>query len=279
MSIACRFASVAFAALFLLWFSPTAAAGQQVAMLRVESLDALGADLERIARLADPEFSREQVLGPAFEALGLTDYSWLQRSRPLGLLLPLQGLFLGSSALVGVFPVNDTDAALAALTARFDGVEVGDDGVHSLARESGEPVFVTVHQGHLVVGLNRQIVLGTVPDDVIKVTDLPPGNIVLDVDVQAIAPMAQMSLMAARQLAPQQVQAELGDADAQSVIDLSFDLLEDLMNNTSRGQLGLEVASEDIITHLRFVPRPGSTLEELTAARLPRVEVTDSRTR
>ena len=264
---------VSFLSLLLLPLAATADA--PLATLRIESLDAALADAETIAGFFDAPMEREQMLGMALEPLGLSAGDWLDRTRPLALTLPVQGMMSGANGLVAALPVKDADGALAALQGLFaDYQESG--GRHTFTREDGTMLTVEVHDGYLLASVNAAMLTGFDVEAALSGAGLPPGNLVLDLRLEPVTPMLQAALEQGRQIAKQKMTtgaegAEGDDAafDAQSMgamIDLYIDVLQDATRNVNRIQLAVEVTPQHGIIYNRLVPIPGSTLAGLIDA-------------
>lgn len=294
------------AACLLLAPLPAAAAEPHLALVRVESLDALLADVERLAALAGREMSREQLLAPVAGATGGADLSWVDGRKPWVALASMAVLAQGPQALVVAIPARDEGTAVAALGELFAAVEPDMDGVRTLAIGTGPPAAVVFRDGYLVASPSRELALAFRPQEVLARGDLPPGNLAVDVFLEAVAPMALSGLDAARRMMEQRMAAAGGEAAGEApeggaepagpdleaggtapdeppveeppaapemdsaalgaLIDLYVDVLRNLIRNSSRLQISIELGGEHLIVHQRVLPLAGSTLEGLLAA-------------
>ena len=75
------------------------AAEPNIAVLRVESLDAVLADVEKTLALADVKIGGDMIEQQIVATLGIGDLSWVDRSRPLSLVYPMKGMMLGDRIL------------------------------------------------------------------------------------------------------------------------------------------------------------------------------------
>ena len=261
-----------FSLLLALLISIAAPAGaSNVAVVRAESLDSVSSDLDRISNPEQTGFSLELL--PWLQAsLGLPDLSWVDRARPLAVALPVQGMALGAKGLVAVFPVTDAGLAMQNLTEAFENAEPDETGVLEIELEGDATLVIRPLDGLLVVGQNRGLVVGFNPQTALEPGDLPPGNLALEIDLEPIAPMVLMGLQAARQTAEQQIATpnETGKAPdpetTKAIAGIGFQLVQDLLRNTSRIQLSIEVGAEHVIAHHRLIPNGGSTLAGLIGA-------------
>ena len=257
---------------------PAAASDAPIARIRVESLDDALADAGRLASPAGHEVSREQVLSMALAAFGVTEASWLDGTRPIVAVLPMAGMLLGEKGIVAAFPVTDAAAAIEAIAASFDGHSTVDD-LHHLVRGEETSLFVIPTEGYLIASPAREIALAFELNTALATDDLPPGNIVFEVLLEPLAPLAQMGLMQGRQAMEQELAGETeggeggneGDAQAMpaaagELLGLYFDLANDVLNNTSKVQVSLEVTENDVVLHTWLTPRAESTLAGLLAA-------------
>ena len=112
---------------------------QNVLTIRVESLDALLADVDTVAvALGQEPGSAEGLVQMVAGQIGLSDLSMIDGKNPLVVALPLEGMMLGEQGFVGAFPVADVDAAVEAMKASKEGVTVDENGlVHIPTGETG----------------------------------------------------------------------------------------------------------------------------------------------
>jgi hypothetical protein len=264
--------------------APTLGAAQaiekNVAVLWIESLDAVIADAQRLMTLSGQgEVDRDDVLDMLEQSSDLPDLSMLDTSRPMVIVYPLEGMALGEKGLVAAFPVEDVDAALKAISERFTSTTVDDTGIHELSwgEESDSTVFVAPGDGYLVGGMSRDLVTRFDPTAVLEAADLPPGSIAIDVFLEPIAPMALMGLQVGRQAVvsemqnPSESEDEEGAPDydpdaAMAFVDLYFDFIRDSLQNASRIQMSLDVGTDAVVFHKHVMPRTGSTLAGLIEA-------------
>jgi hypothetical protein len=256
------------------------AAEPNIAVLRVESLDAVLADVEKTLALADVKIGGRMIEQQLFTMLGIGDLSWVDRSRPMALVYPMQGMMLGEKGILALLPVTDPDAAMASLETQFPSIRTDEQGFREFGEEGGEPSIVVARNGYLIAGKDRNLVAAMDPDFALQVDGLPPGSIALDVHLEPVAPMAQMGLQMGRNALEEEWSKEMdpnaseegstaGDLDpeqARAFMDIYFTFLQDLLNNASRLQISLEVGSEAFVLHKRVTARPGSTMDGLIRA-------------
>jgi len=267
--------------------SPATSPGSpNLTVVRVQSLEALAADVGRLAVLLGQETSGDELLAPVGQLLGIADLSWVDRDRPLVAVLPSAAMMMGAKGLVAALPVTDPQTALDALGSMFETATHGEDGVHQFSSADGQTSVVAMTRGHnyLVIGAARNLVEGFDPASALAITELPPGSVAVDIFLEPVAPMALMGLQSGRMMMQQQMQQQAevqpgeegteGDVEVrpvdpmamQPMMDLYFDLFENIINNTSRLQLSFEVGADNVVLHKRLVPKTGSTLEGLLAA-------------
>lgn len=248
------------------------AAGQQLALLRVESLDGAFADLETLAEAVGTEFERGAVLGPAMQQFGIDDPSILDFKRPLVMVLPMEGMMLQQKGLVAAFPVTDSEKVFAALAAGFSGHEEI-EGLHTYSNEAGPALFALGRDGYVIAGGTSDLVkrfdLGVGLDR----GDAPPGNIMLDLYLEPVAPMLQMGLMQGKEQLKSHLETAGGDADSpiqpadmKGFVDVYATLVQNVLNNVSRIQMSVQLDGSYTLLHERLVPKAGSTLAELVGA-------------
>ena len=144
--------AIALVSLVLLHFTG-AAADEPLATLRLQSLDSALGDAETISAALDLPMDRSQLLGLAMSPIGLSDDGWLDRSRPIAVALPMQGMMLGAKGIVAAFPIREPDAAIAALEELFVAHEI-EGGQHSFTREDGTTLVMELHEGYLLASMN-----------------------------------------------------------------------------------------------------------------------------
>ena len=254
------------------------AANNNIAVLRVESLDNVIDDAQRVATLLGYPIEKEHIVEMLSQSSGISNLSWVDTTAPLAIVFPLEGMTMGEKGLTALFPASDANAAFEAIAAGFATENVGDDGVRAYGPEEGDAsLFVAMRDGYLVAGASRDIVTRIDLEAALQMAVLPPGSIALDFYLEPIAPMAMMGLPAARQAVEQRMQQSAEDRPeeaeqewdpdtALAFVDIYFDFVRDLLTNTSRLQISIEVGSETLIFHKRAIPKDGSTFAGLVAA-------------
>jgi hypothetical protein len=268
-----------------------------LAVVRVESLDAVVRDAQHIAKRLGVEISGQNLMQPLTSALGIPDLGWVDGSKPIVVVLPSAAMMLGQKGILAALPVSDHAQGLATLQEMTGVTPSEQDGVHTFTPESGEAFTVASSGGYMVVGAMPSLVTGFDPAAALSMSGLPNGSISAEIFLEPIAPMAMMGLQMGRQALEQQMaeDAEIvepphGELEGQEgadedhahgepvvaqgfdpaamsgLFDLYFDFIKDALNNTSRIQLSLEVATSHVIAHKRMIPKAGSTLAELVDA-------------
>ena len=83
-------------ALLAIAFVPRfAAADDPLATLRIDSLDAAMGDVEIVAGALGMPIDREGLTGQGLSPFGLSGGQWLDRSKPIAVALPMQGMTMG----------------------------------------------------------------------------------------------------------------------------------------------------------------------------------------
>lgn len=197
----------------LIFVAPLAAAAadQDIATLRVSSVNAVLGDLERLAATLGLPVDGDEVLDGAMAPLQLPGLALIDRSRPAALVFPARGLAVGANALAGALPVSDVEAALLLLEERYETHGVN-GSTHTFSRSGGTSLVVRAEEGYLVVGLDPTVVGNVDLAAVLGGGDLPPGNISLDIYLEEVAPVVQAGLLQGRQMV--QVQMEAAAAEA-----------------------------------------------------------------
>ena len=172
---------------------------QEIAVLRVSSVDALLGDLERLAATVGEPVDGGAVLDGAMGSLRMPGLALIDRTRPAALVFPAQGLVLGVTALAGALPVSDVEAALLLLEEKFDTHGVN-ESTHTFTRSDGTILVVREEEGYLVAGLDPGVVGGLDLAAVLDGAGLPPGNISLEVFLEQVAPVVQAGLLQGRQM-------------------------------------------------------------------------------
>ncbi len=243
------------------------AEAQQVAVVRVQSLDAALADIEAVAQAAGQPLNREAMVGMALGGLGITDASFLDFARPLVVTMPVEGMALQQKGLVGAVPVSDAAAAMSALSTRF-GPHTEADGVHSFGGEDGAILHAVEKDGYLIVGGSADLVQTINPLD----AGAPEDTISVEVFLEPIAPMLQAGLQAGQQKMRTELEGEDGedvglDTSAVSgMLDLYMDGVQALVANTSSLQMALNVDDGAVRYTLGMVPTEGSGIAQFVAS-------------
>jgi hypothetical protein len=266
----------------LLVFGPPAVA-QDVLTVRVESLDAFFADTDTLMTAVGQEAGMgEMALGMLQGMVGVPNFSWVERDRPIVLTLPLQGAMLGQKGLVLAFPVADEAGAISALRKASEGASVDEDGVLHMPQggaDSEEELLAYARGGYILMGQNANILGGFDPKPAIAGTNLPPGSIALDFNVDSMRAMIGMLTQGLR---PQLASAFSGgltgdDEDGDETLEISAEnaakmadsvstAIDALVANTAHLQLSIEFRGDDIIVHNNYIPTTGSTLERFLGA-------------
>ena len=266
----------------LLVFAPPVAA-QDVLTVRVESLDAFFADTDTLMTAVGQEAGMgEMALGMLQGMVGVPNLSWVERDRPIVMTLPLQGAMLGQKGLVLAFPVADEAGAISALRKASDGASLDEDGVLHMplgGADSEEELLAYARGGYILMGQNANILGGFDPKPAIAGTNLPPGSIALDFNVDSMRAMIGMLTQGLR---PQLASAFSGGASdddgadddalgmsaesAAKMADSVATAIDTLVANTAHVQLSIEFRGDDLIVHNNYLPTSGSTLEGFLAA-------------
>ncbi len=232
------------------------AAEDPVLVVRIESLDAVTADLARFPG-AGPGAGLETLLANPLLSVG-KEIDWVDGSRPAVMVLPMEGLMAGANGMLVALPYKNAEAASEALSA---------------LENNGRAVQSRPDEGYVVMGPNADSLRKLDLASAIRTGDLPAGNLTADFNLEKVAPMIRMGLASGRQMVEQQMtnQAEAQGSGItpeamKSMTGFYFDLIDDVLSNSSRLQLSLEAQTEDFVVHLRMVPIPGSTLEGLQRA-------------
>ncbi len=232
------------------------AAEDPILVVRIESLDAVTADLARFPG-AGPGAGLESLLANPLLSVG-KDSDWVDGSRPAVMVLPMEGLMAGAGGMLVALPYKNEEAASAAL---------------SDLESNGRAFQSRPEEGYVVMGPNAAAVRDLDLASAMQTGDLPVGNLSADLNLEKIAPMIRMGMASGRQVVEQQManQAEAQTSGMtpeamKSMTGFYFDLIDDVLSNSSRLQLSLEAQTEDFVVHLRMVPIPGSTLDGLQRA-------------
>jgi hypothetical protein len=207
---------------------PLAAGAQDenIATLRVSNVDAVVADLERLALTLGIPVDGDEVLDDAMMPLKLPGLDLIDRSRPAALVFPARGLAVGANALAAALPVGDVDAALFLLEERFETHGVN-ESIHTFSRSDGTSLVVRAEEGYLVVGLDSSVVNDLDLATALGGSGIPPGNISMEINLEAVAPFVQAGVMQGRQMLEARMEAEAargreqgaaesGEADAET---------------------------------------------------------------
>jgi len=242
-------------------------AAENIATLRFSSLDAVLADVERISSMTGQDMTREDLLQNSLGPVGIGDGAWIDGTRPIVLSLPADGMM--NMGWVGALPVQDAPAAFAALESRLGAPEVDGD-LRAFVTALGPTIHVRAVEDYLVFGQDPAAVRGANLKQILDVGDLPPGNVVLDLDLVPLTAMAQIGMAAGRQGVEDSLDPEETDttdrAVAMGTYDLYVGLVNDILLNSRRIQLSVEVGSEHLKMHKWLLPRADSTLAGLLKA-------------
>jgi hypothetical protein len=247
---------------------------QNVLSVRVESLEDLLADIDTIAvALGQDEGTSEGLLAMAQGVLGLPALDWIDRKSPLVIALPLEGMMLGDQGFVAAFPVSDTNAAIEAIKASVEGVEIDEDGMIHMPMGSGKEIVLLPSKGYMISGRNPSLVGGFDPTDLLAGAHLPPGTIAVEFNVDSMRAMIGMGLQGARQQIGSvlaRTAEEGGQAlDAESAAEVSnlvVGWIQSLVANTRSIQLALEVSGTHLVVHNHYLPVSGSALQSFLGA-------------
>jgi hypothetical protein len=241
--------------------------------VEIKRLDALEQDLSVLAGAAGKPFQREQVLQPWLGALGLSDLSWIDGSRPMTFVLPRAAADSGAwTSWVVAVPAVDPAVPIEALAAAARD-HTQEDAVHEFARDGQPTLLVRVHGGYLVSGTDRDAVLALDPQAAPVGVGSYEGNFAFEADLEVLGPIASLGLAAQQQAVRQQLESA-GDDEGSGkpspeTIGKSFDLyggaLTAMISNSSRVQLSFELRSQHAIVHIGWKARPGSTFAALLA--------------
>lgn len=244
----------------------TAAAAERPAVwLEVASLDELEADLAELGKEPAPAGEPPWLVRTLAGSIELADLGWVDRTRPFfaGVLLEQMGAG-GSPPVVLALPAGDPAAALASL-ADSSSVHDVEAGIHALTRPSGALLHVRVDGSHLVLGTDRAAVERFAPAaDGAR----PAGSIALALDLERLAPLAQMGLATVRERAAAAAgaAAPAGEPDAQDpetmrkTLDAALYPWVLLFENAARSSVALDVGGGNAILRQHVVPRAGSDL-------------------
>ncbi len=243
-------------ALFAALVGSAQAAEDPILVIRMESLDAVTADLAQFPG-AGAGAGLEALLANPLLSIG-KESDWVDGSRPAVMVLPMEGLMAGANGMLVALPYKNEEAASAAL---------------SDLESSGRAFQSRPEEGYVVMGPNAAAVRDLDLAGAMKTGNLPAGNLSADLNLEKVAPMLRMGLASGRQMVEQQManQAEAQPSGMtpeamKSMAGFYFDLFEDVLSNSSRIQLSLETQADDFVVHLRLVPIPGSTLDGLQRA-------------
>ena len=242
-------------------------AAENIGTLRFSSLDAVLADVERLSAMSGQDMTRKELLQSSFGPLGIGEGAWIDGTRPIVVSLPADGMM--NMGWVGALPVQEADAALAALEARLGAPEVDGD-LHAFVTAIGTTIHVRSIESYLVFGQQPAAVRGANLKQLLDVGDLPPGNVVLDLDLVPLTAMAQIGMAAGRQGVEDSLDLEetdtTGRAATMGMYDLYVGLVNDMLLNSRRIQFSVEVGSEHLKIHKWLLPRADSTLARLLKA-------------
>ncbi len=270
--------TVLFLGLLLLAVLPVAG-GEPIAVLRIQSFDALKTDVDQVVqRVQGPEIGK-QLMQPLTELLQFPGAELLDTRSPLVLVFPMEGMALGEKGFILAVPIRDPEGKLPGIIESSEGAQKDEAGVFSFKAGKKAEGAATIRGTHLLVGMNRDLVANFDLSSIQGIEDLPPGNIAVDINLVPLTPMIDAGLQTGRQAMQQQMtqaaQGEEGDGgeegesagpDPESIaamVDFYFNFLQDLVHNTGRIQYSLELTQDHLLLHNRWLPRSGSTFEEL----------------
>jgi len=285
------------------------ASDPRLAVVRIESIDAVVRDVRQVAGRLGVEVSGQNLMQPLSRALGIQDLGWIDGSRPIVLVMPSTGMMLGAKGILGALPVVDPVQALSVLEELMGVAPTEQDGTLTFAKEDGNSLSVATRGGYVVVGSVPSLVAGFDPAAALSMSDMPAGSLSAEVFLEPLVPMATMGLQMGRQaLEAEMAKREVHDAPPvepeglrhphdhgdetpehhgeeggerhteasttqkldpaalSGIFDLYFGFLQDVLNNTSRLQLSVEVGGSHVVLHKRLIPRAGSTLAGLIEA-------------
>lgn len=247
------------------------AGAEKLALLRIESLDALTRDVRTVAEASGQPFDAGIVETRVLGLLGLSDGDFVDRGRPVLVLLPLEGMMRKEKGLVGALPVLDPARAVEALAERFAGHQREGD-VHTYLDPDGRPALYAKPQGRSVLlGASRDLVVGAGGDlSGAAVWDGPRGTVAVEVVLEPLMPLIEAGIMGAKDQFRRKVQQEAAAAPGVpfnpealgGMVDLYIDTLRDLIVQVARVQAALGTEGDYLRFAKRLVPREGSTLAE-----------------
>lgn len=199
---------LAVAAALLLFAVPASAAEPHLALVRIESLDAVLDDVERLAALAGRDMTRQQLYDRLGSLVGGADLGWLDGGRPWVAVVSTTALVQGPQALVVAVPVSDPAAATAALEASFLDQAADEDGIRLLDSGRQLPLATLFRDGYMVASPSRETALAFRPLEQLDRGQLPPGNVAVEVFLEPVAPMAMAGLESARTMLEQRMSAD-----------------------------------------------------------------------
>lgn len=242
---------------------PAAAASQPVIVVRASRLDAITASWEQLAAAIDLRSHVDPADWLATTA-GLPNGSAIDRTRPIYLAVPTEGLLDAANSYVLALPLKNSEQALASM-ARTPDKPTGDDPTRQLV--------ITVVNDYLVVA--KSTAAARAFDLALLTTDLslPTGDLALAIQVEQVAPLLKAWLPRLRDGLATSIEgsprrtdessgtpATLERQAAEGLADLYVSAWSDILDNLSSLQFSLELQAGQLWIRQRSVARPESTL-------------------
>jgi len=250
---------------------------QNLAVLKASNLDAVFDGIEAVSEAAGEPVERQMMLDRAAGMLGTAPTEFLALDRPIAVVMPVEGMMLQQNGLVAAVPVTDPAAAIEALESVYETHAV-EEGVHVFSNQQ-MPVLYMIQTGDtLRLGGNRGLVTGFDP----LAGGGPADDLELEIFLEPVAPMITAGLEAGRSRVEQSLRAESADNEEMPydpealgpMLDVYFDWVQSLVNNTSSLRLGFNVDDGYLRTSGSLVAKEGSSLAAFFAAQkggLPRI--------
>ncbi len=290
-----------------------ARAAAPLVTLRVKSLNAALSDVEIVSKSVGQPKTRKEMLAQIAATLGVPDLAFLDLDRPLAVAFPFEGMALGAKGLVVSVPVKDAGAALAAIGKSFP-THTKEGGIDMFrGAPKAQPDGTTATDTYAVAVRRQVLVISSSPDLVksfdeaaaLSGTGLPKGSLALAVQIEPIAPLLKMGLIAGKQKLTETPPAAEGDGSGQAggdgtaenakpapdgqpapdvepaprtpapkfdmeamrpLLDFYLNVVSDALDNMSAFQLALEVKDKQLVIHERVLPKAQSTLADFVAA-------------
>lgn len=247
----------------------TGAASRYALVVHVEDPARLLQDAQ-VMKLAPEDGSIEELLQPIFDKLTLPAIPSIDATRPMTAAATREGLLEKRGWIVSL-AVRDVESVLQVLEREALGHEIA-DGIHRFEGEPGT-LFVRPDPPYLIFGRDGDAVARFDRKEMPESLDVPPGNVVVEFDVEPFAPL----MIGALGALPAQVQARFAARGTQGppgpspelrgeLVGLYAGVLSNLVENSSRLLLSTERLDPQLLLHVRLVPRAGSDLETLLLA-------------